>query len=388
MLCKAHLRGLENTDLDYWSAEANFATVGADLSAKVGVFVSYGRTLYTSATMRQIWITKEGQPEKLQIQDAPEPIPKNGEVRIRVQAIGVNYEDILGRLGMDKSAPEIPYVPGFEVSGIVDRVSQGVGDLKEGDAVFAYTRYGGYSDVICVPYRQVFRRFNWMSAEDAVALPMNYLAAYIMLVVMGALRTKDKVLIHQASGGLGMAALDICSILGAETFGTAVTEKHDFLYKRGLDNPIDFRRIDYEREIMTLTEQQGVQIVIDTLGGMHWPKNYRLLAPAGRLVHAGNRSLVPEGKPSWRANLRGLIMLPFYTPLKLMRDNKSVMGINMVRLWESPESQRNWMKQIIAWYDEALLRPNIDKTFRFEEAVDAHHYVQEGENVGKVVLIP
>ena len=338
--------------------------------------------------MRQIWITKAGQPDKLQIQDAPEPIPKNGEVRIRVQAIGVNYEDILGRLGMDKSAPETPYVPGFEVSGVVDRVSQGVGDLKEGDAVFAYTRYGGYSDVICVPYQQVFRRFNWMSAEDAVALPMNYLAAYIMLVVMGALRTKDKVLIHQASGGLGMATLDICSILGAETFGTAVTEKHDFLYKRGLDNPIDSRRIDYEREIMTLTEQQGVQIVIDTLGGVHWPKNYRLLAPAGRLVYAGNRSLVPEGKPSWRANLRGLIMLPFYTPLKLMRDNKSVMGINMVRLWESPDSQRNWMKQIIAWYDEALLRPYIDKTFRFEEAVDAHRYVQEGKNLGKVVLIP
>lgn len=338
--------------------------------------------------MRQIWITKAGHPDKLQIQDAPEPIPNNGEVRIRVQAVGVNYEDILGRLGMDKSAPEAPYVPGFEVSGVVDRVSQGVGDLKEGDAVFAYTRYGGYSDVVCVPYKQVFRRFNWMSAEDAVALPMNYLAAYVMLVVMGALRTKDKVLIHQASGGLGLAAIDICSILGAETFGTAVTEKHDTLYKRGLDHLIDYRRIDYEREVMRLTEQQGVQIVLDTLGGVHWPKNYRLLAPGGRLVHAGTRSFISEASPSWRTKLRGLIMLPFYTPFRLMHDNKSVMGINMTNLWQHPELQREWMAQIIAWYDEALLRPNIDKTFRFEEVVAAHRYVQNGENVGKIVLIP
>ncbi len=351
-------------------------------------FASYGRNLYTLAIMRQIWITKAGHPEKLRIQDAPEPIPLNGEVRIRVQAIGINYEDILGRIGTDKSAPDLPYVPGFEISGVVELVSQGVGDLKEGDAVFAFTRYGGYSDVVCVPHKQVFRRFDWMSAQDAVVLPLNYLSAYVGLLIMGSLRADDKVLIHQVAGSLGMAALDICSILGAETFATAVTDKHDFLYKRGLDHPIDPRRIDYEREIMAQTEQKGVQIVLDTLGGMHWPKNYRLLAPTGRLIHAGVRSLAPAMKRSRRATLRGLIMLPFYTPLKLMGDNKSVIGMNMTHLWETPEMPRQWMRQIVAWYDEALLRPHIDKTFRFDEVVEAHKYVQEGGHVGKVILLP
>lgn len=323
---------------------------------------------------------------RLQLLEAAEPVAHNGEVRIRVEAIGVNYADILP--GIQATTPDRPYVPGFEVSGVVDLVSQGVGDLKEGDAVFAFTRYGGYSDVICVPHKQVFRRFDWMSAEDAVTLPMNYLGAYVMLVVMGSLKAEDKVFIHSAASGLGIAALDICSIIGAETFGTAVTETHDTLYKRGLDHPIDFRRIDYERETMAQTQRTGVQIVLDTLGGIHWPKNYRMLAPSGRLIHSGTASLAHQSKREWLSTLRGLVMLPFYTPLKLMRDNKGIIGVDLVRLWEHPELTRAWMAQLTAWYDEALFRPKIDKLFKLEEVADAHQYLQQRQNLGKVVLIP
>lgn len=338
--------------------------------------------------MRQIWISKAGPPEVLKMQTGPDPIPRSGEVRIRVQACGVTFQDALGRMGMDRDAPALPFVPGLEVSGEVDLVAQGVPNLKEGDAVLAFTRYGGYSDVVCVHHRQVYKRLEWMSVEDAAALPVDYLLAYIMLVVMGSLRAGNRVLIHKAAGGVGTAAIDICKIFGGETYGTASPEKHDYLLSRGLQHPIDYRNFDYERVVMDLTGSRGVDIVLDALGGVHWPKNYRLLLPTGRLVHYGLASMAPGKVRSLLRYWRGLIMVPFYTPFRLMQDNRAVIGVNLNHLWEHAQLQRPWMAQIINWYDEALFRPHIDKVFPFTEAAVAHHYVQDRKNRGKVLLKP
>lgn len=338
--------------------------------------------------MRQIWISKAGGPDVLKRQTNPEPIPRSGEVRIRVQALGVSFQDVMGRMGLDRDAPTIPYVPGLEVAGVVDLVAQGVPDVKEGDEVLAFTQYGGYSDVVCVPYRQVHKRLEWMSVEDAAALPVDYLMAYLMLVVMGSLQAGNRVLIHNASGGIGLAALDICKILGAETYGTSSPEKHDFLVGRGLKHPIDYRNFDYERVLLDLTGGRGVHIVLDSLGGTHWPKNNRLLLPTGRLIHYGLASLAPDLKRSRLRYWRGLIMMPFYTPLRLMQENKAVMGVNLSQLWPHAGMTRPWLKQIIAWYDEALFRPHIDKVFSFDEAGLAHQYLQDRKNKGKVLLRP
>ncbi len=336
--------------------------------------------------MRQIWIKKAGEPEVLQIQDAPHPTPRSGEVRIKVQACGINFADVLGRMGMYPDAPDIPFVPGYEVTGIVDTIGQGVPDIREGEPVFALTKFGGYSDLVCVPHKQVFKRLEWMPPEDAVALPVNYLTAYQMLMVMGSLRPGDKVLIHGVGGGVGLAALDICRIVGAETYGTASPQKHEFLLSRGLQYPIDYRNHDYERVVNDLTGGRGVQIILDPLGGIHWPKNYRLLMPTGRLIHFGVQNMVKGKRRNLLSMLRALVMVPFYTPLKLMNDNKAVMGVNLGHLWAYPELPRLWMKQIMNWYDEALFRPHIDRIIPFEQAVEAHHYLQERQNVGKVVL--
>ena len=338
--------------------------------------------------MRQIWITQAGEPEVLQVQEARDPIARSGEVRIRVEACGVNFPDILGRMGMDADAPRIPYVPGYEVAGVVDAVAQGVPNLKEGDSVFALSRYGGYSNVVCVPYKQVFKRLEWMSAEDGAALPVNYLMAYLMLVVMGSLRAADRVLIHDAGGGIGLAALDISKIVGAETYGTASPHKHDFLLGRGLNHAIDYRNQDYERVIRNLTGGKGMQLILDPLGGVNWPKNYRLLMPTGRLIHFGLGSMAVGKRRSRLSWLRGLVMVPFYTPLRLMTENKGVMGVNLAHLWDYASLYQEWMGQLVRWYDEALFRPHVDKVFKFEQAAEAHHYIQDRKNIGKVLLIP
>lgn len=338
--------------------------------------------------MKQIWITKAGPPEVLEVREAANPTARTGEVRIRVAASGVNFADIMGRMGIYRDAPDIPYVPGYEVAGTIDQVGQGVTGLKEGDEVVAATRFGGYSDVVSVPHRQVFRRLEWMSVEDGAALPVNYLTAYLALIVMGSLRKGDLVLIHGAAGGVGVAALDICRIVGAETLGTASPQKHDFLRERGLDHPIDYRNRDYGHVVQELTDGRGVQLILDSLGGKHWQKNYRLLMPTGRVVHFGGSSMAPEKTRSILSLVRGLLSVPFYTPLRLMNDNKGVLGVNLGHLWEQTEMLEAGMTQIFEWYDEALFRPHVDRTFSFAQAAAAHNYIQERKNVGKVLLVP
>jgi NADPH:quinone reductase-like Zn-dependent oxidoreductase len=291
-------------------------------------------------------------------------------------------------MGMYGDAPDIPYVPGYEVAGTIDQVGQGVTGLREGDKVLAATRFGGYSDVISVPHRQVMPRLEWMSAEDGAALPVNYMTAYLALIVMGSLRPGNRVLIHNVSGGVGLAALDICRIVGAETLGTASPHKHEFLRERGLEHAIDYRNRDYEKVVLELTDGAGVHLVLDPLGGKHWRKNYRLLHPTGRLVHFGVSSMAPEKSRSILAVLRGLLSVPFHTPIKLMNENKGVLGVNIGHLWEHVEMERKWMAQIFEWYDEALFRPHIDRTFAFGQAAAAHHYIQDRKNIGKVLLVP
>ncbi|HID54610.1 MAG TPA: alcohol dehydrogenase [Anaerolineae bacterium] len=338
--------------------------------------------------MRQIWITETGGPDVLKMQETADPIPRNGEVRIRVEAVGVSFMDVLCRKGVCPGMPATPLVPGFEIAGTIDQVSQGVGDLKEGEQVFALTRFGGYSDVVCVPHKQVFRRLDWMPVEEAAALPVNYLLAYQMLVVMGSLHAGDAVLIHQVDRGVGLAALDVATILGADTFGTAPLSRHELLRSRGLAHVVDVTKEDFERVFRGERDGRGLQIILDSLGGVYWPKNYRLLMPTGRLINYGLNSMSGAAKRSRQQWLRGLIMLPYYTPLKLMRDNKGVMGVDLNQLWSVPELQQRWMQQLVDWYDEVLFRPLIDKAFPLAEAAAAHQYLLDRQGVGKVLLIP
>ncbi len=153
--------------------------------------------------MRQIWIEKFGAPDVLKTKDAPDPTPSAGEMRVRVEASGVNFADIMGRLGLYPDLPPIPVVPGYEVAGRVDAVGAGVDPAWIGRDVIAMTRFGGYADVICAPQGQVFARPEGMSALEGAALPVNYITAWQLVVAMGGLKKGETMLVHSAGGGVG-----------------------------------------------------------------------------------------------------------------------------------------------------------------------------------------
>src|SRR5690349_9673 len=233
--------------------------------------------------MRQIVTTGTGDIDVLKVQEKPDPEPREGEVVIRVRAAGLNFADILARQGLYPDSPPKPCVMGYEVSGVVESVGKDVNISLVGKAVVAMTRFGGQSEMVAVNATQMFDKPEQLTFEQAAAIPVNYLTAYALLVVMGSLHAGESVLIHNAGGGVGLAALDIAKKIGAETFGTASQSKHKFLAERGLDHAIDYRKQDWQPQLMQLTNGRGVDLITDPIGGSHFKKSYNSLRHTGRL---------------------------------------------------------------------------------------------------------
>lgn len=340
--------------------------------------------------MRRIWITRTGPPEVLEVRESPEPVPRPGEVLVDVRAAGVNFADVMARLGIYPDAPRLPAVVGYEASGVVVATGAGVERFRPGDKVVALCRFGGYSERVALPEAQLFPLPENLSFEEGAAVPVNYLTAYQALEVMAGVRTGDKVLVHSAGGGVGLAAIDLCRHLGADVVGIASESKHARLYERGVVLAVDGRKSDWEKIVRNATGNRGVEVVLDPNGGGSWKKSYRCLAPTGRLVVYGFAAAATGPTRSIVSLLKTVVTVPWlrYHPLRLIDDNKAVVGINMGHLWDEGERVHRWGETIFRRIAEGKLRPHVDRAFPFAEAAAAHRYLQERKNFGKVVLVP
>ena len=338
--------------------------------------------------MQQIWIPKIGEPEVLEIREAPDPEPEEGEVRVRVEASGINFADILARMGLYPDAPKLPAVVGYEVAGVVDGIGDGVNDFSAGDRVVCLTRFGGYSDVVCVPSVAARPIPNGLDFEGAASIPVNYLTAWLMLVRLGHVRQGEKVLVHACAGGVGLAAVQICRHFGAEVIGTASLAKHDRLREMGVSKCIDYRTQDFEAEVKRLTDGRGVDIALDAVGGESFRKSYRALDSLGRLFVFGVSSLAPGTKRNVLAALSGMFKMPSFKPIPLMNHNKGVHGVNLGHLWRRTDELADMLGEILDLFADGTFRPVVDRSFQFSEAAAAHRYIQERQNCGMVVLIP
>jgi NADPH:quinone reductase-like Zn-dependent oxidoreductase len=338
--------------------------------------------------MRQIVMTKSGGAEVLKIREVDEPQPGKGEVKIAVKATGINFADILARKGIYPDAPKKPCVVGYEVSGLIESVGEGVAASLVSSPVIAVMRFGGYAEKVITPLSYVFKKPSSLNFEQGAAVPVNYLTAYQLLVVMGGLKKGDRLLIHNAGSGVGLAALDFAKHIGAIPFGTASAHKHDFLLNLGLKAAIDYRTGDWLKQAQHHTQGKGFDVIIDPIGGKNTLMSYRALARTGRLGLFGI-STATQTKWSVKFNLvKTVLKMPRFHPVRLMNANKGVFGINIGHMWDVEEKVRPWMQEITKGIDEGWVKPHVDCVFPFNEAAEAHSYIEERRNTGKVVLVP
>jgi NADPH:quinone reductase-like Zn-dependent oxidoreductase len=270
----------------------------------------------------------------------------------------------------------------------VDKAGEGVDAASVGRDVLAMTRFGGYTDVICVPERQVYTRPQGMTAAEGAALPVNYLTAYQLVEVMGGLQRGDTMLVHSAGGGVGIAATQLAKHLGGIVIGTASRSKHDFLRGLGVDHLIDYTREDFEERTRAITGGRGVELILDPIGGESWAKGFRVLAPTGRMGMFGMSSAATGKTRNVGALLKTVLGTPWlrFVPPTLMNANKGVFGVNVGHLWNEVDRVRRWMDALLDYYRRGVIKPVIAASFPLERAAEAHHYIQDRKNIGKVLL--
>ncbi len=337
--------------------------------------------------MRALLITEHGPPEVLRVQDRPDPKPGPGEVRVRVRAAGINFADLLARVGLYPDAPKPPCVVGYEFAGDVESLGERVEGLSVGQRVMGGCRFGGYAEVVVTGAGEVLPLPVDWSYEEGAAFPVNYATAYAGVVRYGSVHERERVLLHAAAGGVGIAATQIAKIVGAELFGTASAAKHEAIKGFGVDHAIDYRTQDFVKEVRSITgEKRPLDLVMDAIGGRSFKRSFSLLRAGGRLVCFGASAVQSGERRSRPRALKALAQMPRFHPLKLMSESKGVIGLNMLTIWDSKHSLDEYIRPLAAWIEQGRLRPVVAKTFPLEQGAEAHRFLHEGKNVGKVVL--
>jgi NADPH:quinone reductase-like Zn-dependent oxidoreductase len=334
--------------------------------------------------MRVVVITKHGDPSVLQVQQRPDPVPPGpGQLRVAVRAAGVNFADHLARVGLYPDAPKLPAVVGYEVAGTVEAVGDGVDPSRVGERVLAGTRFGGYADVVNVAANDSVAIPDALSFEQGAAVPVNYATAWAALHGYGSLRAGERVLVHAAAGGVGIAAIQFAKAAGAEVHGTASPGKHQKLAELGVDRAIDYRRDGWWKGL------GPYDLVLDALGGTSLRRSYDLLRPGGRLVGYGVSALQQGEKRSLRrAAPHALSMLRGFNLLSQLEDSKAVIGLNMLRLWDDRGTLEPWITPLAQALHDGTISPIVHAAVPFTEAPEAHRILAARENIGKVVLVP
>jgi NADPH:quinone reductase-like Zn-dependent oxidoreductase len=342
-----------------------------------------------TATTRSVLIERVGPPDVLVERDVRLPQVGPEEVRLRVEATGVNFADLLMRAGLYGTVPPRPYAPGFEVAGVVTRVGSSVTEFAEGDSVVALMRYGGYARDVVVPVASATRYPSSLTPAEAAAIPVVFLTATVCLFESARAREGESVLVLGAGGGVGTAAVQLAALHGLRVIGTAgSTRKRDFVTgELGAEVCFDSRGA-WEPKVRALVGERGIDVALDPVGGKATASCLRLLAPLGRLVFYG----LSEGLPGNRRNLiraaRAWLGTPRIHPLSLIELNASVQGVHLLHLGAKEALLSRWLQEVLATVGEGKLRPVLDRVFPLDRdgAVAAHAYLHGRHNLGKVVL--
>jgi NADPH:quinone reductase-like Zn-dependent oxidoreductase len=336
--------------------------------------------------MRAVVITKHGGPGVLEVQERPDPKLGPGQVRIDVAAAGINFADVMARMGLYQDAPKTPCIVGYEVAGTILELGEGISEthphLMPGQRVVAGTQFGGYASQVVVPASDVVALPDQLSFEQGAAIPVNYGTAWAALIGFGSLQPGERVLVHSAGGGVGIAATQIAKRTGAEVYGTASPGKHVRCEELGVDHAIDYTQSGWEQGLPKF------DVILDAVGGKSFRTGYDLLRPGGRLVAFGASAVVSGQRRNLVTALRTVIRMPRFSMIKQMSESKAVIGLNMLTLWKDRGTLEPWIAPLREMLDDGTVNPVVAGDFSFEEAGAAQTMITERRNVGKVVLVP
>jgi len=314
------------------------------------------------------------------------------DVLVEVRSIGVNYADVIVRMGLYSSAREYvgwPITPGFEVSGTVVRVGARVTRFTPGDAVFAVTRFGGYTSHLVVDQRYVFALPEGLDFDQAAAIPAVFMTAWFALFELAHPRPKSRILVHSAAGGVGGSLVQMARISGAEVVGVVGrTSKVQSAIDLGCARVID----KSTTALWPAAEShapRGYDVICDANGVATLGQSYKHLRRAGKLVVYGFHTMMPRhgGRPNWLKLAADYVRTPRFNPLDMTRDSRSVLAFNLSYLFDRFDLLQLAFADIVRWLEDGSLKPPPVTRYPFADVARAHRDIESGTTVGKLVLI-
>jgi NADPH:quinone reductase-like Zn-dependent oxidoreductase len=335
---------------------------------------------------QSIFVTKHGVPDVLKLKPDSLKEPIIGEVCVKIKYSGINFADIMGRMGLYPTAPKPPYVPGFEIAGIIEKTGEDSTKNLVGRAVVGLSRFHGYSTHTNVPLNQLFFiDEKWLNV--AAAIPVNYLTAYFMMVHQAAIRENEWFLIHGIGGGVGIAAIQIAQHLGVKIIGTCSGWKHNQIHEMGVEHVIDYRSENFKDRVLEITDGNGADVIIDSLGGKALKDSYGCLAEFGRLISYGFSKAAPGTKKNILKIIPEYLGMPKFNPMHLMSKNKGVFGFHLGLIQKRQDLVKKYGSLLLKWLDDGIISPKVDTIFPLEKAAEAHQYISDRNNFGKVLLM-
>jgi len=336
--------------------------------------------------MKRIEYMKFGGPEVLQVRDFNLKEPKDNEVQIKTHFAGINFAEIMTRMGLYPGAPKPPSPIGGEASGIIEKIGSEVHEFNIGDAVMAFAPFNSYSSHINVNYNMLIKLPENFTMEQGAAFPVIYMTAYMMMFDLGNLKKDEIFFIQGAGGGVGTAAIQLAKAVGAKIIGTSSAWKHERLKEMGVDCCIDYTTENVKDKIMEYTDGYGVDLIIDPVGAKQWAESYKILAPMGKLIVYGNQNLVKGKTRSLIAIAKEMLTMPKIKPFEMIGKNKAIMGYHLGRLKGAEHKIKRAILGISKMIEDGHISPVIGKVFPFDEAALAHAYIQKRKNFGKVII--
>lgn len=333
--------------------------------------------------MKAILLKRSGKPGVLKLQEVADPVPAKGEALVRLHYTGINYAEILSRKGLYGWAVQRPYIPGMEGSGIIETVGKDVDARRVGQRVMVGAQYGCYAERIAVPAERAIPAPEQYSMEESAAFLVNFMTAWVSLFSLAKLRNSERVLITAAAGGVGTAAVQLAAKSGCEVYGLAGSrEKIEFLKSLGVADAFNYREENYSER---LKATGGMDVILEMVGGQVYRNSFDLLNPLGRMVVAGFASLdLKKWNPlSWWQTWRDI---PRVNLMNLAHKTAAVMATHLGYLLRKPELMQATLGDLLQFVSRHGIKPVIGKIFPFEQAAEAHAYIESRKSVGKILL--